>query len=218
MSRLVLIRHGRTAWNLEGRAQGHTDVALDEAGLAQARSLAPYVAAMGPSALWSSDLARAQQTAAVLAEATGLPLRLDPRLREYDVGERAGLTEAEFAERLPEAHAAWRAGHIVGHVAGAETPADVVARMAPALREIHAVTPPGGTTLVVSHGAALRTCLVALLGWPEEQAGHLKPLDNCGWAVVEDAPHDRGLRLASYNETAHPAAHDPDFTSDSPVG
>lgn len=218
MSRLVLVRHGRTAWNREGRAQGHTDVELDATGHRQAGLLAPYVAAMRPSALWSSDLARARQTAAVVASATGLEVRLDARLREYDVGERAGLTDAEFAERLPEEYAAWRAGHVVGHVTGAETPAEVDTRMTPVLREIHAATPAGGTSVVFSHGAALRTCLGALLGWPEEQASLLRPLDNCGWAVLEEDPHGRGLRLASYNETVHTGAHDPDFTSDSPVG
>ena len=72
MTRLVLVRHGQTAWNLEGRAQGHTDVGLDETGRAQARAMAPYVAAMAPTALWSSDLARARETADRLAEATGL--------------------------------------------------------------------------------------------------------------------------------------------------
>lgn len=218
MSRLVLIRHGRTAWNHEGRAQGHIDVSLDETGCEQAMLLAPYVAAMRPLALWSSDLARARETAEALSAATGLAVRPDPRLREYDVGERAGLTEAEFADRLPEVYAAWRSGDLIGNAAGAETPADVLARMLPALREIHAATPADGTSVVVSHGASLRTCLVALLGWPEEQDRHLRPLDNCGWAVLEDSPHAPGLRLASYNETVHTGTHDPDFTSDSPVG
>ncbi|HEX2894630.1 MAG TPA: histidine phosphatase family protein [Marmoricola sp.] len=218
MTRLVLVRHGQTAWNLEGRAQGHTDVGLDETGRAQAVALAPYVAAMAPTALWSSDLTRALETAATLASATGLEVRADPRLREFDAGERSGLTIAQFAERFPEAHAAWREGHITGHVAGSETIAEVVARMVPALREIWDATPAGETSVVVAHGACLRVSLLAFLGWPESILGTLRGLDNCGWCVVEADPHGRGVRLASYNETAHPAVHGPDFASDAPVG
>jgi probable phosphoglycerate mutase len=218
VTRLVLVRHGQTAWNLEGRAQGHTDVGLDETGLAQAEALAPYVAAMAPTALWSSDLTRAQQTATVLASATGLDVRSDRRLREFDAGERAGLTTAEFADTFPEAYASWREGHITGHVPGAETVADVVARMVPALQEIWESTPAGETTVVVAHGACLKVSLLAFLGWPDTLLGTLRGLDNCGWSVLEDDAHGRGIRLASYNETAHPAVHGPDFASDAPVG
>jgi probable phosphoglycerate mutase len=215
--RLVLLRHGQTGWNLEGRAQGHTDVSLDETGLAQAEAMAPVVAAMEPSALWSSDLARARETAAAIAALTGLEVRTDPRLREFDVGQRAGLTIAEFAERFPEAHAAWAAGHITGGVAGAEAPDDVVGRVLPALEDAWSGTAEGETTVVVSHGAALKVSLTALLGLPRGFDTRLRAMDNCGWSVLEQDPSRRGLRLASYNETVHPATHGPDFASDSPI-
>ena len=218
MTRLVVVRHGQTAWNLQGRAQGHTDIGLDETGHAQAQALAPYVAQMAPTALWSSDLARARQTADHLAAATGLEVRYDARLREFDAGARAGLTLEEFAERHPDAHAAWQDGHVTGHVEGAETTADVVTRMVPALREIWDSTGPGGTSVVVAHGACTKVSLLAFLGWPESLVGTLRGLDNCGWAVLESDPHGRGIRLASYNETAQPAVHGPDFASDAPVG
>jgi glucosyl-3-phosphoglycerate phosphatase len=218
VTRLVLVRHGQTAWNLEGRAQGHTDVGLDETGRAQAATLAPYVAAMAPTALWSSDLTRARQTADQLVAATGLTVRLDARLREFDAGDRAGLTAEEFAERFPGAHASWQDGHVTGHVPGAETIAQVVARMVPALQEIWQATPDGDTSVVVAHGACLRVSLLAFLGWPETLLSTLRGLDNCGWAVLETGAQGRGIRLASYNETAHPAVHGPDFASDAPVG
>ncbi|RNL63770.1 histidine phosphatase family protein [Nocardioides marmoriginsengisoli] len=218
MTRLVLVRHGRTGWNLEGRAQGHTDVGLDEVGRAQAEAVAPCLAEMGPTALWSSDLARARQTAARIAAATGLEVAYDARLREFDVGERAGLTVPEFAEKYPESYAAWKAGHITGDVPGAETITQVVDRMVPALREIWSATPAEETSVVVSHGACLKISLVAFLGWPDEVANTLRGLDNCGWVVLEDDPSGRGVRLASYNETVHPAIHGPDFASEAPVG
>jgi len=218
VTRLVLVRHGQTAWNLEGRAQGHTDVGLDDTGRAQALALAPYIAEMAPSALWSSDLTRAVQTAEQLAGATGLEVRLDPRLREFDAGDRAGLTLPEFAERFPDAYESWGDGHITGHLPGAETTADVVARMVPALRDIWAATDAGQTTVVVAHGACLKVSLLDFLGWPESLVATLRGLDNCGWTVLEDDPAGRGIRLASYNETVHPAVHGPDFASDAPVG
>jgi probable phosphoglycerate mutase len=180
--------------------------------------MAPVIAAMAPDALWSSDLARARQTAEQVASATGLEVRYDARLREFDVGERAGLTIPEFAERYPEAYRSWRSGHITGGVPGAETPEMVLARMVPALREIWEATDAGRTTVVISHGACLKTCLVAFLGWPEEIGTSLRGLDNCGWIVLEDPEDGRGVRLASYNETAHPAVHGPDFASEAPVG
>jgi probable phosphoglycerate mutase len=216
--RLVLVRHGRTAWNLEGRAQGHTDVGLDEVGREQARAMAPVIGAMTPDTLWSSDLARATQTAEYVATATGLEARYDARLREFDVGERAGLTTPEFAERYPEAYQSWRAGHITGGVPGAETPEQVISRMVPALREIWDGTGDGETTVVISHGACLKVCLVEFLGWPAEIGSALRGLDNCGWVVLEDDGAGHGIRLASYNETAHPAVHGPDFQSEAPVG
>lgn len=218
MRRLVLVRHGRTAWNLEGRAQGHTDVGIDETGREQARAMSEVIAAMAPDTLWSSDLARARETAAFVAAEAGLQVRFDPRLREFDVGERAGLTTPEFAERYPEAYASWRSGHITGGVPGAETPEQVIGRMVPALQEIWAATEVGETTVVISHGACLKVALVAFLDWPEDTAPGLRGLDNCGWAVLEDDAAGRRIRLASYNETAHPATHGPDFASEAPVG
>ena len=107
--KLVLVRHGRTDWNLAKRAQGHTDIPLDEVGHAQAQGMAPFVAALRPSRIWSSDLARASQTAAYVAALTGVTVEVDARLREYSVGERSGLTRVEFQERFPREYAAWLA-------------------------------------------------------------------------------------------------------------
>jgi broad specificity phosphatase PhoE len=106
--RLLLLRHGRTAWNAVGRAQGHADVPLDSTGLDGARAAAAHLATSRDlAALWSSDLLRARQTAACVAEATGLPVKHDERLREFHVGRREGLTLEEFADQHPDAHAEW---------------------------------------------------------------------------------------------------------------
>jgi broad specificity phosphatase PhoE len=205
--RLVLLRHGRTAWNHEARAQGHSDIPLDEVGHAQAAVAAAYLAGLTPSALWTSDLARARETAAYLEKATGLVAIVDARLREYDLGERTGMTMAEYAADHPDEYAVFRRGRY-DVVPGSETTTQVVARICAALDEVLASLSAGETAVVVSHGAALKVSVLELLGWPEAQAATVQGLDNCGWAVLEDSAPDGRLRLAAYNRTADFATHE----------
>jgi glucosyl-3-phosphoglycerate phosphatase len=204
---LVLLRHGRTAWNEDGRAQGHADIELDEVGHAQAGAVAPYLAAMAPAALWTSDLSRARQTCAYLERATGLAAKSDERLREFDVGARQGLTTREFVEAFPDEAAIWLSGVDMPPVEGAEVSADVEARLVPALRECLGSLAAGETGVVVSHGACLKVGLAGLLGWPASLATTLRGMDNCGWAVVVAEPDVDGRpRLEAYNRQAGPAA------------
>jgi len=198
--RLVLLRHGQTSWNEAGRAQGHADISLDATGHAQAAAVAPYLAAVRPVALWSSDLARARETCGYVAEAAGLSVKHDERLREFDVGARQGLTLDEFAVRFPDEHAQWVAGDEPMPVAGGETADDVCARMVPVLRECLDSLDAGETGVVVGHGAALKVGLLGLLGWDIDGYRELVVLDNCGWATVERRAGDDRVRLAGYNE------------------
>ena len=199
--RLILARHGQTAWNAEGRAQGHADISLDDGGRRQAEAMASALADLDPTLLFSSDLARARETAAFLEKATGLTAVEDPRLREYDVGERTGLTREEFAERLgADAALAWDA-HAHVDAPGAETVEAVAERIVPASLEVLNQLGPGETGVVVMHGAALRIALAGLLGWPLSAADSLEAMANCGWAVVVEHGVGR-LRLSSYNMTA----------------
>lgn len=197
MRRLVLLRHGQTAWNAEGRFQGHTDVELDEQGRAQAEAVAPVLAALSPTRLWSSDLARARQTAESVGSCAGLVPVLDARLREYDVGVRAGLTAAELREQHPEQYAAWAHGG-TGIIDGAEDHDLVRDRVVSAFEECWAALKAGETGIVVMHGAALRTGLIAFLGWPAEARASLRAVNNCGWVELLEAEDGRPL-LSAYN-------------------
>ena len=195
---LVLLRHGRTAWNLVERAQGHGDVPLDEVGHVQAAAVAPLLARMAPARLWSSDLVRATQTAAYVAEACGLPVEEDKRLREFAVGERQGLTWAESVERFPWIASGVGLGERLARVPGAESDADVTARIVPAVEECLAALRPGETGVVVTHGAALKLALAGVLGWDEAVTRTLGVLRNCHWATVL-APSPTGARkLVAY--------------------
>ncbi len=217
--RLVLVRHGQTAWNALWKAQGHADISLDDTGRAQARAAAPYLADMKPARIWSSDLARARETAEIVAAVAGLPIEIDPRLREYDVGVRSGLTNGEFAARYPAEHAAWLVNDESLLVEGEESSIQVRARVLPALQEILAGLDAEQTALVVMHGASLKVGLAALLGWPREVSATVRGMENCGWAVLGQHPEKGDLRLVSYNETAAVGRH-PDRASggDFPAG
>src|SRR6478609_3369380 len=129
---LVLLRHGRTAWNAEGRIQGQLDVEIDETGHAQAAAVAPHLAAPRPVALWSSDSARARQTAAYVAKEADLEPTYDARLREYFLAGWQGLSHADVSDADAELFARFRAGDFDA-VPGGETTAEVSARMVEAL-------------------------------------------------------------------------------------
>jgi len=188
--RLVLVRHGRTAWNAERRFQGHADVELDEVGHQEAAAVAPQLAGFAPAQLWSSDLARARQTAAYVEKETGLVARLDVRLREFDVGERTGLTFDEAQLRFPA---------LQGSGAGGETRAALLARMMPAYDELLAALAPGQTAVVVTHGACLRLAVATLLGWHDTVADSLRTMENGGLAVLDEEPATGAMRLRSWN-------------------
>ena len=147
---ILLARHGETDWNRERRVQGHTDRPLNEVGRAQARALADRLAAEPIEAVYSSDLARARETAHIVAEPRGLTVVAVPELREKNFGTWEGLTDEEIVARFPEA-----AG---GQWGDGETSEQVAARILRALRGI-AAAHPAGHVLVVSHGGALRAVL-----------------------------------------------------------
>lgn len=198
--RLLLMRHGQTAWNAAGRAQGHADVPLDETGHAQAAAAAPYLGSLGLAALWSSDLERARETVEYVLAVTGLSVKYDERLREFDVGKRQGLTLEEFEQAHPDAFDGWsRADQLVPVLEG-ESEQDVQARIVPVLEECLSSLEDGETGLVVTHGAALKVGLIGMLGWQIDCFRDLAVLDNCAWATVSTSGRDGRLRLAGYNQ------------------
>ena len=159
--RILLARHGETAWNALGRLQGHTDIELNEVGRAQARSLAATVARRELSAVWTSDLSRARQTGEIVARALGLDApRVDSELRERRFGVFEGLTRAQCARRHPEAWRAWVERTTTPP--GGEPREVAVARLGRALRRIADLSE--GAVLVISHGGVMRQWLSEVLG------------------------------------------------------
>jgi broad specificity phosphatase PhoE len=112
MTTLLLARHGETDWNREGRWQGGSDTSLNERGREQARELAEQLDSV--DSIYSSDLARARETAEIVAGRLGLDVQLDPRLRERSFGDWEGLMAEQIEERFAEAHRLWKAGQGAG--------------------------------------------------------------------------------------------------------
>jgi probable phosphoglycerate mutase len=193
-SRLIVARHGRTAWNEAGRYQGHADIPIDALGAQQALALVAALAPVEPACIVVSDLMRTRQTAAPLAAATGIELRIDPRLREIDVGAWEGLTREQAAVRFPDEFRRWDAGEDLPR-GGGETRAAAAARGADALADHLGAAPADAVVVVVSHGMVLSLAVDELAARGLIDAGPTPHLGNGAWldlqvAVPSRAPRD----------------------------
>lgn len=160
MRRLTLIRHGLTAWNVEGRFQGHTDVPLSDDGRAQARALAGYVAAVqGVDAVVASPLARALETAAIAFP--DHPVTTDPRLRELHFGAFEGRTLAQ--NQADPAWPDWIADPYGRRAPGGESYQQLRERAVAWLADARAAH-PGAHVVAVTHSGTIQMLLADLLG------------------------------------------------------
>ncbi len=195
--RIVLWRHGQTAWNLERRFQGSTDIELTETGVGQARRAARLLASLKPDAIVASDLQRAAATARELAELTGLDgdARRGPA---RDVRGRLAGADARGDHRPATAtqYAAWKRGEPVRR-GGGELETEVADRAAPVVLRHAEKLPDDGTLVVVSHGGTIRTTIGRLLGLESHHWESLGGLSNCCWSVLGEGA--RGWRLLEHN-------------------
>lgn len=150
---LLLLRHGESVWNAEGRWQGQSGTGLTETGRQQAADVARELAIDPPAAVYASDLQRTRETAAIVAGVLDLPVTLDDRLREIDVGEWAGLTRDEVTARFPGA-TRWRDG---------ESHEAMGSRVVAGLRAI-AAAHDGKRVLIVTHGGPIRAAWIECEG------------------------------------------------------
>lgn len=204
MRRVLFWRHGRTSWNLAGRFQGQTDIALDEVGHEQARRAAELLASLKPAAILSSDLQRTRQTAKYLAAATSLTASVDARLRETYAGDWEGLTFAEIDSQFPAESSAWKAGAVELRPGGGETRLEVGSRVADAVSESVSALEVGELLVVVTHGGAIRSGLSAMLQLPKEYWSLLSGAANCHWSVIEEQDDALPWRLTEHNAGSLP--------------
>ena len=197
--RLVLVRHGVTDWNRDGRFQGRLDPELNATGRHQARLVAHRVAndpELRPGRLVTSTLARAAATATEIGAACDLEPELDPRLAELGQGEWEGRTHADLARDDPERYAAWLGSD--REPPGAETVGEGLARV-DALLAAHAVDT--GTVCLVSHGGILRLVARRLLRLDAGRAWAMD-VDNASISVCESIAPGR-WRIVRWNDTGH---------------
>ena len=196
MTRLILIRHGETEWNVENRKQGRNDQPLNEKGAAQAKLAADHVKANYEIArVWSSPLQRCSNTAALF----NLPFTTSEHLLEIDFGEWEGMLTADIEAQY--------SAHMNGSADELDPPGGELRSNLP-IRANHWITESkiadqGGDVVLIGHGGAMKGLLVALLDLPD-QAMNTLVIDNCSVTVVDINPNPKITnRLVALNHTAH---------------
>ena len=191
--RLYLIRHGQTAWNIEGRAQGHTDIELDDEGWSQAQQLAARFNGRALDLVMTSDLKRAHATALALADAAQTTTVLHLGLRERSFGDWEGQDYRAVRERLNSLNCPRTSAPPNG-----ESLTDVWARLDPVIDHLQKLT---GHIAVVSHGGTCGLLLAKLLGAPIE-SGRSFRFGNTSVTELMRRP-DGGWTLEVYADTSH---------------
>ena len=200
--KLLLIRHGQSVANTEGRLQGQFDSPLTELGRDQALALARRLAREKwvLSAIYASDLVRAAETADILAAELNAPLVFDKRLREYDVGVLTGLIWAEIESLHPDIWRALHQGRGWGHIPGEEGAETLRTRLAAMLSDIQSNHDGGENVALVSHGGSLGMLLIHLLGMDARRPSPFR-FGNVSLSVVELGA--RGPLVICLNDMCH---------------
>lgn len=196
---LFALRHGETAWNREGRLQGHLNLPLNELGQAQARRLGAALADQTIHAVYASDLDRALSTAQAVAAAHGLPVHTDPRLRERSFGRFEGRLWAEIEAEYPEAAVRWKQRDPSFEPPGGESLDTFYARCIEAASSI-ALAHAGQTVALVAHGGVL-DCLYRAATHVDLQAPRSWLLGNASINRLLHTP--QGFSLVGWNDDHH---------------
>ena len=206
---LWLIRHGESQGNLEGRIQGWADYPLTDRGHWQAAQLAERLAHWTASrwgegalcTLVTSPLKRALDTAHIIGQALDLPVRLEPRLREYNFGPLTGLTSDEIVANFPVVRESWAVNRPWQPLPGEEGEAAFVVRVRTAMDEIVTEMPEDTTWGVVAHGGSLDACLRAWLKIDGSGGRRIFAFDNTSLSLVRIQA--RAHRIYLLNDTSH---------------
>lgn len=214
MIRIILIRHGRTAWNMgedhARRFRGTIDLPLANEGVSQAQATARRLAELPLSAIYSSPLQRAARTAEIIAEPHALPVQTLPGLGSVDYGDWAGQVDVDVARRYPDLIKQWRADPFSLQIPGGESTAALRGRAATALREALTRHKAGETIAVVSHQIVTRTLICTLAGLPNAAYWRIRQ-DLCNLSLFDydpsagslSDPTSSAFTLAGLNDTCH---------------
>ncbi len=199
MLRLILVRHGRTSWNVQGRVQGGGG--LDEVGRAQVAALTQRLAAEPIAAVYASPAWRARQTAQPLADALGLPVRRRSLLRDMDYGRYAGAFVADVMRDDPDLLHRWRTEPQNVTFDGGENLAALRGRIERFIRDM-AAAHPEGTVFAATHDSPVRMAVAIAHGLPD--SSHRDEWIKTSYASLTALEvEDGAVRLASHNDVAH---------------
>jgi broad specificity phosphatase PhoE len=199
MTRLILIRHGETEWNLQERAMGHLDSPLSSLGQFQAQRLAERCTKTHFDALYSSDLGRAAATAQAIADRSVREITFDSRLRERAMGIFQGLTTPEMEAQFPNERAAYSKAGAAYVIPSGESANQTIERALLCIEEI-AGRHVGQTVLIVTHGGVLMGLFESVLGLPFGSARRYRRL-NAAWNVFS-RDSDRWV-LETWGDVTH---------------
>lgn len=206
MTKFYFIRHGKTQWNLESRYQGaNGDSPLLPQSYEEIKLLAKSLKKVAIAHIFSSPLPRAKTTAEKLKVALDrdIPLTIDPRLAEFNLGKMEGMKFADVAAKWPDVLDAFRhhPDRYDPQVVDSESFPSVIQRLGDAVRD-YAQQYPHGNVVVVSHGAALNAAINGLLGAP---LAHLKDrggLSNTSTTILQTDDGQK-FELVKWNDTSY---------------
>ena len=204
----ILIRHGESLSNRDGRVQGQADISLTEVGRQQAKAVASWCQSQqfrSPCELWSSPLCRARETAEIIGKATGLSVNLKDDLVELNAGVFQGHLWDDLADRFPEDVARWRSGDLDFQIPDGESRRQLAQRGGQALQSLSCRS--AKSIIIVAHGGVLTAALGLLLGRDhpllaeavERPFTRLPALENCSVSQLQWP----GPELISFNGTDH---------------
>lgn len=194
---ILLIRHGQTDWNAAGRWQGHQDIPLNEVGRQQARALAARLRHWPITAVYASDLSRAQATAEEVAASLDVTLQLDPDWRERSLGKLEGMTRSEVQLYFPQVYVPQ---NFVDAPEG-ETYETLQARVLRAFGRLVSAH-MDETTAVVTHGGTIRVLVSHILCLPERYYAPFSLRGNTGITRI-DIGENRLAQITFLNDTSH---------------
>lgn len=202
MTRLYLIRHGETEWNASSKVQGTTDTKLNEKGILQAELVAKKLAGENISALYTSSLTRAKQTAGKISEALKLEAKELHNFREICLGPWQGLTIDEIKENYSDHFKIYREKPSEFNMPGAETFLQVAERFCNAVNNI-VVDNQDKNIAVVSHGAAIKAAVISILGIDIEHYNKFR-IDNASISILQFSErYTGGVQVQCLNDICH---------------
>lgn len=198
--RIILVRHGQTKWNSEGRVQGRTDIPLNARGMAQAEAVGEWLSGRKLDAVYASPLMRAHDTAKAIADRQGVCVKLLGEMIEIDFGLWEGKTSRELSKEFPEFWVdwSWHLDEEKSAMMRAESAYSILARAKRAVGAVMEENAADATVAIVSHTMPIKLLMADAVGIPLENMRQVK-VDNCG--VCEIEPHKgEQSKLITWNE------------------